>query len=392
MRPRRLPALDALRGIAALVVVAHHCVRVDPAFARGFDLPGEPLPGVARVVLRTPLHLLVAGPEAVFVFFVLSGFVLSRPWLAGYAPALRDYYPRRLLRLLPPVWGALLLAAALYLLVPAATVGGSAWVRGLQGPPPARAVLVGDVPLLGVVTTLDPPLWSLHYEMLFLLLLPALGACLPAVRRLAGLLAAGCLLVIWFGRTAQLGTLTYLPMLALGVALAAREARLPARPGGVRTLLPAAAGLLLLSAGWGWWPAPVGTLWWDGARVAAQAAGAGCLVVAACSLPADRRWLQWLGRRSYSLYLVHVPLLLAAQRLAPTGNAAVSLLTVLPLSLLVAEGFHRAVEAPATALARRWGRAAPVAVAVPAPRRPEPEEVRRRRPGWGAPDAVSRGR
>jgi peptidoglycan/LPS O-acetylase OafA/YrhL len=44
------------------------------------------------------------------VFFVLSGFVLTLPFLSG-RPIWPAYYARRLIRLFLPVWASILLAA-----------------------------------------------------------------------------------------------------------------------------------------------------------------------------------------------------------------------------------------------------------------------------------------
>jgi len=75
MRERRLH-LEFVRGVAALVVVAFHCcVGFFPEFMG--IVPGQPagsgLPG-------NPLYIFVNGPAAVQLFFVLSGYVLTRSY------------------------------------------------------------------------------------------------------------------------------------------------------------------------------------------------------------------------------------------------------------------------------------------------------------------------
>ena len=64
----------------------------------------------------------------------------------------------------------------------------------------------------------------------------------------------------------------------------------------------------------------------------------------------------WLGKVSYSLYLIHVPLLLAAVHLtygrAPLG---VTIPAVVAASLLCAELMHRFVELPSIRLGRVLG-------------------------------------
>ena len=65
--PRRLRELDSLRGLAAITVVFHHFSRICS-------------PQIIHVLDRTPLRLLVAGHQAVILFFLLSGFVLTLPF------------------------------------------------------------------------------------------------------------------------------------------------------------------------------------------------------------------------------------------------------------------------------------------------------------------------
>lgn len=76
----RVRALDGIRGLAAVVVVVHHTFLVSPLLANPYQNPYDVRPGtIAWWATYTPLHLFWDGTEAVFVFFVLSGFVLSLP-------------------------------------------------------------------------------------------------------------------------------------------------------------------------------------------------------------------------------------------------------------------------------------------------------------------------
>jgi len=105
-----MPELDAVRGIAALTVVLLHFHDMwapkDPAM----------LPPVWRIVLSL-FRPLYAGSEAVFLFFVLSGLVLSLPYLLGRGQSYPVYLLRRVLR----IYGPYLLALGI------ALVGASIW-------------------------------------------------------------------------------------------------------------------------------------------------------------------------------------------------------------------------------------------------------------------------
>lgn len=113
---RRMASLDGLRGIAAVVVLLNHSFVLVPSVADAFN-GTEKGHGVAWWFTYTPLHVVWAGSEAVMVFFVLSGFVLTRSCEAVYS-SWRAYYPSRLLRLYLPVVAALLFAAAMVMLIP----------------------------------------------------------------------------------------------------------------------------------------------------------------------------------------------------------------------------------------------------------------------------------
>lgn len=75
--PARLTSLDGLRGLAALVVLAHHALLTMSGFSSVYW--AEPFPSWVTPFAYTPLHALWAGQEAVLVFFVLSGAVLMVP-------------------------------------------------------------------------------------------------------------------------------------------------------------------------------------------------------------------------------------------------------------------------------------------------------------------------
>src|SRR5918999_554348 len=112
-------ALDGLRALAALGVVVLHVSLYTTERARPpWDLGDGALHG-----LRLGLVL----------FFVLSGFLLIRPWLAGTAlrPRLGVYVLRRAARVLPAYYIALLGAALV-----------------LWGTGSARMAEPGDLPLL----------------------------------------------------------------------------------------------------------------------------------------------------------------------------------------------------------------------------------------------------
>ena len=358
----RLPALDGLRGVAALVVLAFHVLLLSPTFA-------APAPGVRPEdpswwLTHTPLYLLWAGPQAVFLFFVLSGFVLALPATVA-SVRWRSYYPQRLVRLYLPVWGSLLFAAALAAAVPRPDhTGLSDWYAShvpVVGPGEA----VRDGLLLFGAGWLNSPLWSLQWEVLFSLLLPLYLVLARAFRRLWWVKLVGLLAVVAVAQVVWRPEVLYLSMFGFGVLMAFERERLAAAAralAGARTgrLLAVACALLLTVE------AALLVVGLDSGLVRAaalplQMLGA-CLAVALALhwAPARRAlsapWAQWVGVRSFSLYLVHEPIAVLSGALWPGLPVLVHLALVLPVALLVAHGFHRVVESPAHRLSRRAAR------------------------------------
>jgi peptidoglycan/LPS O-acetylase OafA/YrhL len=96
-RAVRMPGFDGLRGLAALSVLVYHV--------------GQFVPDHDRVTASIVGRL----DQGVSVFFVLSGFLLARPFIAANlrgepAPRLAPYARRRFLRIYPAYWCALLVS------------------------------------------------------------------------------------------------------------------------------------------------------------------------------------------------------------------------------------------------------------------------------------------
>jgi peptidoglycan/LPS O-acetylase OafA/YrhL len=122
----RIAYLESIRGLAALQVLLLHFLS---AFAP--DLVFTPPPGamVARTIHLSPLYFLYDGYSAVYIFFVLSAYVLTRSFERHLAAS---QIMARLIRLGLPALAATLVAAAVMLMfgrpnVEAGDLSGSAW-------------------------------------------------------------------------------------------------------------------------------------------------------------------------------------------------------------------------------------------------------------------------
>lgn len=335
---RRVLALDGLRGVAALSVLAFHCW-----------LYARPTPSMA---MTSPAgHLWVEGRLGLVLFFVLSGFVLYGPWVRtarrrGPSPDLRRYLARRAARILPAYYAAL--AGSIVLL----------WLAA--GTPGVRLPPVGALPLFAVfaqnldphsVMTLDPPMWTLSIEVAFYLLLPVIG-CVAlragASRRNQALVPLTLVAVglIWNACLAASGALFPLDKLLpsalpyFGAGMLAAVLLDAGHPIHRRRLILAGAGAVLIDVALhsGVLPGSAGQL--GLATIADLPAAAGFAAIMAGAVASNggflsSRPLVAAGAISYGVYLWNVPLLLTLRSAAVLPLSA---LAALPLVLGVTVG------------------------------------------------------
>ncbi|RUQ98293.1 acyltransferase family protein [Labedella endophytica] len=361
----RLRSLDGVRGIAALVVVVYHVSLIARPFADG----GGRAEAVWNGVTESPLKLLFAGTEAVLVFFVLSGLVVALPLLRGTVswPA---FLASRLVRLYVPVWGALLFAVALIALIPRpeSRVSSGEWISDANATSVTLSSLLREASLTPASYDIVNTLWSLRWELIFTALLPlAIGIAVLLRRRTAALVAVGAVSVVatMLGRVLSLDALVYLPVFLLGTLVAVRLEDIVEwahrRPRPVLWTVGGTVSALLLVASW------IGRPLWPSGDVVSEVlwglAGLGALglvLLSICSPGVERilstRFPQWAGKVSFSLYLVHVPVLATIAFVVGDQLWWVVGLVGAPLSLLISAGFFAVVERPSHRLARATGR------------------------------------
>lgn len=157
MNTRRFDSLQGLRGLAALVVVLSHFLEL--FYRTGYDL-GTPLE-----FIRPVSHLFgILSYKSVWIFFVLSGFVLTHQ-LCSRTYTYRQYIFARLMRLYIPVWAAILLnLAVIYYLI-----SKSKEIKFWIGSHPDYLSLKSVILELLLVPNgyFLGPLWSLKWEVLF---------------------------------------------------------------------------------------------------------------------------------------------------------------------------------------------------------------------------------
>jgi len=333
-RPR-YESFDGMRGLACLLIVCLHVWMYTDA--------NWPRPGRTDLLDRAVGEFRIA----LIFFFVLSGFLLTLPWAAGHKPNLRRYAARRFARVAPGYWLAL---AGSFVL--------------LYGTGHGRAIELHDLPKFIVFipnlfeetrNQLDPPMWSLHVEVSFYVVLPLIGfALLKAQRPLtvcATLIAAG---LAW----TTIGTLeawppevtwtlpSYIGVLTCGIGAAVLAQRHPPRFVGT-----AGAGIVLANSVWhsggtGELGHAVGDL--------PAAAGFGLILWSMAyreSRVLGSRVMAWTGTVSFGVYLWHMPVLywLGLQERLPERFVPAALL-IFPITFALGALSWYFVEKPAMRL------------------------------------------
>lgn len=356
---QRYVFLDGVRGLAALAVVFHHL------------LDGTVLGPVLGKIFPGPLVFFCHyGACGVQVFFVISGFVVAHS-LRHVEPTLHavsNFVLRRQLRLDPPYWTAL-----------AVTLAGTALESHLPGLTPRTLPSVGEAlanvcylqNIVGAPQVLVVA-WSLCVEVQFYLafvLIVTLG------RRMTGGTTAGGVPYPSVVLVAGMGLLS----------LVARRVGIVNPPWLVPFWFYFAAGSLCYWRLQGQLPATVFWMFLGAFAVAVWHDQESHIVVGFAAVlifyvvGRARKLTTWLGhpgfgylgRISYSLYLVHLPMLLIVVRTGYklTGEsqpAAVCWFTLALLaSLAVAHLLHVWVETPSTRLSELMKSDSRASAAVP---------------------------
>jgi peptidoglycan/LPS O-acetylase OafA/YrhL len=375
--PRRFAGGNGLRIIAATTVLIVHAGAIALIWkhSRSFDT-GEESPGQYKPlfgVLSPEFAMLRTG---VYIFFVMSGYLLSRPFFAAYTlgkplPSIARFLRNRALRIIPAFWlvvtiyvlwnhltgtGGIVAMYAFaqnyhwtgvavvmlqawtldievtyYLAVPIAALLALALVRRFHTTPRARLYAILVVLAIAYAVSLvckhyagSPANNAFNLADYMFAIVP--GLTLAAIEPFAAP----------FLRGTHRGRLLARGLLALSLVLLGLFASLPMSAATVR--------LILVSIGCGALVAAPMCLQW---------ATGGCWRVL------DNRVMHWLGQRSYGIYLIHIGLMghLVAHidtRDSDRTTFALLLLAAMPLTLLWADLQWRFIERPAQQQRLPW--------------------------------------
>lgn len=337
---KRLAWIDGMRGACALYVVLHHvhqvCAASDPAFSATYPYAWT----------------LAYGPQAVLAFLTLSGFCLmagvQKDWGRGGKGfrSYGDFFKRRALRILPAYYGALGLCIALIrlrVLRPTPTFPGLT-VTSLRSVV-SHLFLFHDLVDHGAhIDQIDPPMWSMAIEWHVYFAFPLMiwiwlrfgpiwaftttaAFCASVVSQIPGIAPFQAFPIAFL-----VGAISYMIAYDDGVPWTLLRERIP------WIAVPIAAYFL-------------NSLFGNVAIVAFVfaplliMASSGRMIGQAFASP----WLARVGRWSYSLYLLHLPIIvLVAQHMRMPGRLQFPLLCglVLATSIPAAQLAYSLLERP----------------------------------------------
>jgi peptidoglycan/LPS O-acetylase OafA/YrhL len=349
---QRYVYIDALRGVAAAWVLIHH-LRHNGRFEHQFD---------AVFGGKFPLLLdkfFIMGSAGVEIFFVLSGFVIAH-CLNGRkvnAKGVGQFSGRRLVRLILPYWFAISVVLIITLKQKLAVPAGASLTFSMREML-ANATLTypytGNHPYL-------PVAWTLIIELqfyLFFVILCWFSANLsrdgrsPLRITIPLTLVTGIISIIWIWATDYRSHNSFFLSFWIFFVSGAICYWHHKRYLSFRTSLSCLLTLLTISF-----------VLWESRMVLGTLASIS--ILAASRVGGLTTWLksqpyQFLGYRSYSIYLIHFPILTAANAWVfssqqPTmSRLIIAHATALTASFILAEISYRLVEIPAIRLSHRF--------------------------------------
>ena len=366
----RLDFLDGLRGLAALYVMFGH------AFALSTFDGGSVSHEFSPLFVRLTQGLQYAH-FAVGVFIVLSGFCLMLPVARSQSRSLQGgltgFFARRARRILPPYYAALAFVVGILLLSHHFVKHAREGMADLSAGCVLSHVFLVHNLFEKYSEALDKPMWSVGWEwqiyFLFALILLPIWRRTGAGFTVAAGFTLGFLPIVVLPRQDNLSWMNpwYVGLFALGMAAAVVSSTEEyqdwrARTAAIRNVLLSVmalgfVALVNLAPGWldlkyYWISDPAIGLTTSLLILACADRSAGAPLVPGITRGLESRAAMWLGAVSYSLYLVHYPVLkkmrdvLDQHHVSRHGDIAAIFLIGIPLSLGLTYIFHRIFERP----------------------------------------------
>ena len=318
---RRIAYIDGLRAIAVLLVVVHHTAKWNDDLGQGL---------IQQICSK--------GAHGVDLFFVLSGFCLSYPVLRslhtkGWASFdAAGYMARRIVRIVPPFWIAIAALTLFLWMLPHA-----GWqIQQMFGLSRVNWFEIGKQALFidRRPEFVNPSFWTLPVEWRWYFLFPLFLTLWTRSTRTFVTVLVACGLGAALTRVGGFD-LGLLPGFLLGIIAA--EIELRQRVSGRLMALLCALSIVVALAMESFYVLEVQPGW----QLAAF-----FLVLAAGSQPGLRRLLSsrplvWIGIASYSIYLVHEPVIAAIEH-----NTRINIFAAGLAGVLCGVAFWAAFERP----------------------------------------------
>lgn len=377
LKSNRIESLDSLRGIAAMIVVIFHCLLSYTAFYyANYDY--EFNNWLMGIFTLSPLHTIWAGKEAVLLFFVLSGFVLMIPFANNRKPLYLPYLIKRICRIYIPYIVIMLVSVFIAVLFweyntlnDLSPTFANRWEHEVS-----LKSIIAYIAMFNIDTAnVNGVVWTLFIEMKVSLYLPLFLLLIAKLEWKKGLIIALIIntgLHLGFGYANE--NVSFLPIKAfvaffnesfyynyffiLGAVLAKERNKLMAysHVSGYAKVVLLLLSLVLINSRW---ISLITTMYLENIENFVTALGFALLfLVVLTSKTVDefltKKYLLYLGKISFSLYLVHIPVLMLTvvflSKLIPTW-AAFCLVPI--FSVIVAHYSYKWIEDPAMKLGQR---------------------------------------
>ncbi len=368
----KLAPVEAIRGLACLQVVCSHFALVFWPWLHAFW--GVADPGdhpVQRFVHDSPFAFLYSGSAAVFIFFVLSGYILTHVALGRSSRDLFGLVLKRYPRLALPCIAACLFAYAVIEWMNVDYSDLSVWIQGYGDFPASFSGALRNGAwevFISGQSRYNPILWTMRIELWGSWMIFALCHAFNRWSRLRVALLLACTAALaLLGATKVLDEEMTYGLLAFVIGSAVRL-YLRDLPTSVSLLMLAAglyfAGVHNNSASYAWMQPSLGEhAYMIGNFIAGGLIVTALLFNAVFAKLAATRLLMFLGKVSFSVYLIHLCIVaslaamifnaLQARDWDYDVSAIVACAIVLPVIYLAATVFHRFVDAQAITLSNK---------------------------------------
>jgi len=369
----RIEYLDSLRGIAAMTVVIFHCM-ISFVIFHSANYKSEYANGFIKIITESPLKLIWNGKEAVLLFFILSGFVLSISYLNGRARAFDIFLVRRFARIYIPY--AVVMAISIILTMIfyrySHIDGMSSTFDNRWANPVTLKSIIAYIFMINYDTAnVNGVVWTLYHEMRISIIFPLIMWVVIKWDAFKSLLINGIVIVgVWIfftlivrGTDGVISSLAgdfrstafYTIFFVFGATLSKYRGEVSDYISNLKPIFKFflfSLSIILISSRWIKDVVPLQPRY-----VHEIVVGLGIVLLFVVALSSEltqrilmNKFLLWLGKISFSLYLIHILVLMI---LAITfGKYAIWLTPIvsLPLAALT----YKYVEEPAIRIGGRW--------------------------------------